>query len=75
MIDYKNYLESNPEIMFGKPCVKGTRIPADLILRHLAAGWTFSDLLSSFPRLKKDDIIACLLFAADSVQTEILIAA
>ena len=38
MTDYKKHIESNPEIMFGKPCIKGTRVPADLILRHLASG-------------------------------------
>ena len=75
MTDYKKHIESNPEIMFGKPCIKGTRVPADLILRHLASGWSFEDLLQSFPRITREDIIACLLFAADSVQTEMLLAA
>ena len=75
MIDYKKHIESNPEIMFGKPCIKGTRVPVDLVLRHLAGGWTFEDLLDAFPRIKREDIIACLLFAADSVLTETVVAA
>jgi uncharacterized protein (DUF433 family) len=71
MINYKKHIESNPEIMFGKPCIKGTRVPVDLILRKLAASWSTDDLLDAYPRITKVDIEACLLFAADSVQTEI----
>ena len=73
MTEYKNHIESNPEIMFGKPCIKGTRVPVDLILRKLAGGWTMADLLDAYPRITKEDVEACLLFAADSVQTEILV--
>ena len=65
MIDYKKHIESNPEIMFGKPCIKGTRVPADLILRKLAASWTTADLLDAYPRITKEDIKACLLFDED----------
>ena len=75
MIDYKNHIESNPKIMVGKPCIKGTRIPVDLILRKLAAGWQLADFLDAYPRITKEDIEACLLYAADSVQTEIYMAA
>ncbi len=74
MTDYKNHIESNPEVMFGKPCVKGTRIPVDLILRKLAANWSFADLLDAYPRITNKDIVACLLFAADSVQTDTILA-
>ena len=75
MTDYNNRIEANPEIMFGKPCIKGTRVPVDLILRKLAARWTYADIMDAYPRVKSEDIEACLLFAAESVQNEILIAA
>ena len=65
MTDYKKHIASNPEIMFGKPCIKGTRIPVDLILENLAANWTFEDLLDAYPRITKEDIQACLLFGED----------
>ena len=45
MINYINNIEANPEIMFGKPCIKGTRVPVDLILEKLKGGYTYSDLL------------------------------
>lgn len=60
MINYINHIEANPEIMFGKPCIKGTRVPVDLILRKLKGGYTYSDLLDAYPRIKEDDILACI---------------
>lgn len=71
MTDWRNHIESNPDKLFGKPVVANTRIPVDLILEKLAQGDTFDDLLEAYPKLKKDDITACLLFAADSVKNEI----
>ena len=47
MTEYKNHIEANPKIMFGKPCIKGTRIPVDLILEKLAWGETIEDLLDA----------------------------
>ena len=65
MINYINHIEANPEIMFGKPCIKGTRVPVDLILRKLKGGYSYSDLLDAYPRIKLGDIEACLLFEKD----------
>ena len=65
MTEYKNHIEANPEIMFGKPCIKGTRIPVDLILEKLAWGYTMEDLLDAYPRITKNDIEACLLYSED----------
>ena len=65
MTEYKKHITSNPEIMFGKLCIKGTRIPVDLILEKLAWGETIEDLLAAYPRITKEDIEACLLFEED----------
>jgi uncharacterized protein (DUF433 family) len=65
MTDYNNRIEASPEIMFGKPWIKGTRVPVDLILRKLKGGYTYSDLLDAYPRIKLEDIEACLLFEND----------
>lgn len=64
MIDWTLHIESNPEILFGKPVIMHTRIPVDLILEKLATGDTTTDLLDAYPGLNKNDIAACLLFAA-----------
>ena len=66
MINWAQHLSSNPEILFGKPVIVNTRIPVDLILEKLASGDSVEDLLDAYPNLKKEDIMACLLFAADA---------
>ena len=68
MIDYKNHIESNPKIMVGKPCIKGTRIPVDLILRKINNGYSVEDLLDAYPRLTKNDIEACLYYEEQEIK-------
>ena len=60
-------IEISPEIMFGKPVVRGTRIPVELILRKLAAGQSADDNLCQHPRLTAEDIRATQAYAADLV--------
>jgi len=55
---------SDPKICGGEPCIKGTRIPVRIILSHLASGEDYETILKNFPRLKRDDIKACLEYAA-----------
>jgi uncharacterized protein (DUF433 family) len=69
-MSWKNYIKSDPKILFGKPVIKGTRIPVDLILEKLAAGNSPTDLLKAYPRLTKKAIQACLFFAADNAKHE-----
>lgn len=66
-------IEINPDIMLGKPVIRGTRIPAELILRKLSEGATEADLLDAYPRLVIEDIKAALAFAADSIAHETVI--
>lgn len=67
-------IEINPDVMQGKPVVRGTRVPAELILRKLAEGASFADLLDAYPRLTADDIRACLAYAADTIAHEAVLA-
>jgi uncharacterized protein (DUF433 family) len=60
----------DPEICHGKPVVRDMRIPVESILEYLAAGDSTEDLLSEFPDLERDDILACLEFAARSLKTQ-----
>ncbi len=64
-MNWQDHITSDPKIMVGKPCIKGTRIPVDLILEELAHGREISDLLESYPTLKETDIKASLQFAAE----------
>ncbi len=60
-------IEINPKVMMGKPVIRGTRIPVELILRKLGEGATETDLLDAYPRLTKADIHAAIGYAADTL--------
>jgi uncharacterized protein (DUF433 family) len=66
-------IEVNPEIMLGKPVVKGTRIPVELIVRKLGEGSTIEDLLDGYPNLSREAVMAALIYAADTIGNERLI--
>jgi len=72
MIDWTLHIETNPEKLYGKPVIINTRIPVDLILEKLAAGDSVDDLIEAYPKLTKDNISACLQFAADSIKNEVV---
>ena len=54
-------------VMVGKPCIKGTRITVEMILRWLAGGRSFAELIEAYPHISEDDIKAALAYAADQV--------
>ncbi len=58
MKDWKAYIESKQTVMYGKPVIKNTRIPVDLILEKLSEGETIEDLLLAYPRLKREEVLA-----------------
>jgi len=57
-------IEMNPHVMLGKPVIRGTRIPVELILRKLSEGASESDLLDAYQRLTREDIDAAMRYAA-----------
>ena len=65
-----NRIEINPKVMMGKPVIKGTRIPVELILRKLSEGASKDALLDAYPRLTAEDIHAANGYAADTVAHE-----
>jgi uncharacterized protein (DUF433 family) len=58
---------TDPAIMGGKPVIRGTRIPVEIVLRKLGAGMTFDEIIADHPRLKPEDIHAAQSFAADHI--------
>ena len=64
----------DPEIMLGKPVVRGTRIPVELLLRKLAEGASEEALLDAYPQIRSEDIRAALEFAADTLANEEILA-
>ena len=63
-------IEINPKIMLGKPVIKGTRIPVEVILRKLSKNISIDKILQEYPRLTSKDIQAALEYAAESVHGE-----
>ena len=63
-------VEINPDIMDGKPVVRGTRVPVELVLRKLGAGMSPEAILADHPRLTLEDILAAQAFAADYLADE-----
>ncbi|MFN8441735.1 MAG: DUF433 domain-containing protein [Caldilineaceae bacterium] len=63
-IDFRARITYNPNVMVGKPVIRGTRIPVDLIVRMVAQGLTTQEILKDYPRLKIEDIQAALYYAA-----------
>lgn len=69
-MNWRERILSDPKILRGKPCVKGTRIPVALILGYLAAGRDNAAILCEFPDLKAADVAACLDFARELAEFE-----
>ncbi len=65
-------IESNPNVMMGKPVVAGTRITVESILEKLAAGESIDQLLSEHPRLTRAHVLAALDFAAQALRADIV---
>lgn len=70
MNDWRERIVSDPEILRGKPVVRGTRLSVELILGWLAQGWTHEMLLESYPQLGRDDILAALAYTTALLREE-----
>lgn len=64
-MDYRERITIDPDVRFGKPCVRGMRITVYDVLGYLASGMSHEEILSDFPYLEEEDIRASLAFAAD----------
>jgi len=73
-MNYKRYIESNPNVMLGKPIIKGTRITVELIIQKLSEGASHSQLLEAYPSLTPNDILAALAYASEVISNETIIA-
>lgn len=64
-MNWEERIVSDPEVLVGKPTIKGTRISVELIFDRLAAGWTEKDILESYPRVTRDDLTAVFAYAQE----------
>jgi len=65
-------IQIDPRICHGQPCVKGTRIPASLIVQYLANGDVVEEILAAHPSLVREDVQACLAYAAEMTRERVL---
>lgn len=65
MNTYDNFIEINAETRFGRPCIIGTRISVYDVLNYFASGMTLDQILDDFPELTKEQVLACLAYAAN----------
>ena len=72
-MDYRDIITIEPGKRSGKPCIRGMRITVYDVLSYLAAGMTYEEILEDFPYLTKEDILACLSYAADREQQTLIV--
>ena len=73
-MDWQDRIVCDPDIMVGKPTIKGTRLAVDFLLDRLADGWSEKDLLENYPRLTPEDLRAVFAYAAESIKDDMLFA-
>ena len=71
-MDWKPYISTDPQIMHGAVCFKGTRIPVSIVLDNLAAGENTQAILAEYPSLKPEHIPAAIAFAAELARERIV---
>jgi uncharacterized protein (DUF433 family) len=60
----------DPEVLTGKPVIRGTRLSVEFVIGLMADGWTEPDIMQNYPGITHDDIIACLAYARDTISSE-----
>jgi uncharacterized protein (DUF433 family) len=69
-MNWQDRITVNPNVLVGKPVVRGTRLAVEFIIDLLAQGWTQQQILESYPGLTPDDIAACLKYASELLRSE-----
>ena len=70
MIDWRERIVIDPEVLVGKPIVRGTRLAVEFIIDLLAQGWAEPEILRNYPGLTHEDVQACLSYASAALQAE-----
>jgi uncharacterized protein (DUF433 family) len=72
-MDWRTRIVSNPDILLGKPTIKGTRISVELILGCFASGWSFDEIVEAYPNITREDIVATLAYAGHAASARQII--
>ena len=71
-MDWRARIDSNSEVMHGRLCIKGTRVPVSVVLDNLAAGLSAQEIVASYPSLAVDDVRAALAYAAEVARDRVI---
>jgi uncharacterized protein (DUF433 family) len=72
-VSWQERIEQKPEVLGGKPVIKGSRLSVEFLLGLMAAGWEQSEILENYPGLTREDLLACLQYAKELLETEQLV--
>lgn len=72
-MNWRNHIVSDPEVLLGKPTIKGTRLSVEFLLERLASGWTEEMLLENAPRLTRADLQAVYMFLNECMKDGLLV--
>ena len=70
MVEWRERIEVNPEVMTGKPVIKGSRLTVDHVIELLAEGWTTEQITEEYPGITPEDVAACLAYASEVLKSE-----
>jgi uncharacterized protein (DUF433 family) len=70
LVEWQDRISLDPKVLVGKPVIRGTRIAVELVVDLLAQGWSEEQIIDSYPGITKDDIRACLRYAAEVLKSE-----
>ena len=69
-MNYQDRVAANPKVMLGKPVIKGTRITVELVLRKIAGGYSFDEIIEMYSHITKEDILASVSYAVSVIESE-----
>lgn len=70
MADWRERITVDPDVLTGKPAIRGTRLAVAFVLELLAGGWSEADILANYPGVDAEDVRACLAYASDVLNAE-----
>jgi len=73
-MNWKDHVAVDPKVLVGKPIIRGTRISVELLMDRLADGWSMEQILESYPRVTRDDVLAAIAFVTEVFREEDYIA-
>jgi uncharacterized protein (DUF433 family) len=69
-VNWQEHVTLDPEVLSGKPVVKGTRLAVEFIIELLAQGWSDEEIVRNYPGLSREDIQGCLSYASEALRVE-----